>query len=69
MIRGSTKAGSIANPDPSFFSQQNWDYLCAVSENCLEAKGLTESLKNNLIEWREMLKSNNLIVQTFPSGF
>lgn len=31
LIRGSIKPSTIANPDPTFFSQQNWDYLSVVA--------------------------------------
>ncbi len=35
------KPANTPNPDPSFFTQQNWDYLSAVSETNEDAKGLT----------------------------
>lgn len=46
------KPAGSPNPDPTFFTQQNWDYLSAVSETAVDAKGLTESLKNNLGKWK-----------------
>lgn len=55
------KPAATANPDPTFFTQLSWDYLSAVSETCDEAKGLTESLKNNLAKWKDKLKSSNFI--------
>lgn len=55
------KPAATANPDPTFFTQLSWDYLSAVSETCDEAKGLTESLKNNLAKWKDKLKSPNFI--------
>jgi len=30
LIRGTIKPASAPNPDPSYFSQQNWDYLSGV---------------------------------------
>jgi hypothetical protein len=46
------KPSTLPNPDPSFISQINWDYLSALSETCDEAKGLTDSIKNNLAKWK-----------------
>lgn len=51
----------MPNPDPSFFTQQTWDYLSAVNDTCDEAKGLTQSLKNNLAKWKEKIKSTNFV--------
>lgn len=52
LIRGSIKPAPVANPDPSFFSQQNWDYLSAVAATNSELQLLTDSLKNNLPKWK-----------------
>lgn len=61
LIRGSIKPATTPNPDPSFFTQINWDYLCAVGDGCENAKALIPSLKNHLPLWKEKLKSPNFL--------
>jgi hypothetical protein len=60
------KPATTPNIDPSFFTQQNWDYLSAVGETCEDAKGLMESLKNNLPKWKELLGSPNFVLEKLP---
>ena len=52
LVRGSIKPATTLNPDPSFFTQQNWDYLCAVGDSCENAKNLIPSLKSKLPQWK-----------------
>lgn len=69
LVRGTIKSSSIPNPDPSYFTVQNWDYLCAVSETAEDAKTLVTSIKGNLDLWKEKAKSTNFILETLPEGF
>ena len=61
LIRGTTKAALTSNPDPSFFSAANWDYISSAEENCPELKGIVSNIKAKLPQWKDFIKNPNLI--------
>ncbi len=66
LIRGTAKEAKTPNPDVSFISQPSWDFLCMAEENCPELKGIVESIKVNLKEWRLFVKDQNLVTAPIP---
>lgn len=69
MIRGTTASTTIENPDPNFISQPSWDFLTAVSGTVDELMGLSQHIKENLAQWKEVAKQPNIFKATLPKPY
>jgi len=56
----------LPNPDPTFLSQPSWDFLSGSEENCSELKGIVDSIRLSLKEWKLFVKEPNLVAAQLP---
>jgi dynein heavy chain len=66
LVRGTTKTSAVANPDPAFLSLAGWDFLSFAEESVPELKGLVGCIKNKLPQWKEVIKTPNIIKAELP---